>query len=410
MEKNFNISVSSFCEGKSAKVLTDFNESKHIENELHKVNRVLKVISECNQAVSRAVEELELLNEICQVPGECNQAVLCAVEESELLHEVCRIIVKVGGYRVAWVGSAKEDKDKTVRPVLKAGYGKDYLEIIDISRADTERGSGPVRTVAIPLIAHGQTLGVLNVYAAEPDAFDPQEVSLLTELANYLAYGISSLRDRSELKQAKEALIKSHQVYEKLVNTIDGIVWEADAQTLRFYFVSKQAERLLGYSTQCWLKEATFFENHLHPGDREWVIALLRKTAVEKKTHEFEFRMLADDGRPVWLRNIFTVFVKDDKPIRLCGVMVDITERKRSKEIIRKTYEQIEQHIEQFAILIDGIKSPLAVIDGLARLKGDETSKKINKQVERIEKILKRIDSECLDTEKVRDFLKKHWE
>ncbi len=410
MERNLNISVSSFCEGKSAKILADFNKSKHIEDELHKVNRALKILSECTQAVLRAVEELEVLNEICQVPGECNQAVLCAVEESELLHEVCRIIVKVGEYRVAWVSSTEEDKDKTVRPVLLAGYGKDYLDIIDISRVDTESGSGPTRRVALPLIAHGQTLGVLNIYAAEPDAFDPQEVSLLTQLANYLAYGISSLRERAEFKQAKEALIKFHQVYEKLVNTIDGIVWEADAQTLQFYFVSKQAERLLGYSIQCWLKEAAFFENHLHPDDRERVIALLKKTAAEKKTHKFEFRMLADDGRPVWLRNTFTVFVKDDKPIRLCGVMLNITERKRLKETIRKAYEQIEQHIEQFAILIEGTKNPLAVIDGLARIKGDETSKKINKQVERIEKILKRIDSECLDAEKVKDFLKKHWE
>lgn len=200
--------------------------------------------------------------------------------------------------------------------------------------------------------------------------------------------------------------MKSSQVYEKFANTIDGIVWEADAQTLQFYFVSKQAERLLGYSIQCWLKEAAFLENHLYPDDQEWVIALLKKTAVEKKTHEFEFRMLADDGRPVWLRNTFTVFVKDDKPIRLCGVMVNITERKRLKEIIRKAYEQIGQHIEQFAILVEGTKNPLAVIDGLSRLKGDETSEKIIKQVERVEKILKRIDSEWIDAEKVRDSLK----
>ena len=68
----------------------------------------------------------------------CNQALIRAEEEEALLVEICDLIVDIGGYRLAWVGFAEYDDQKTVRLAARAGYDEGYLDEIDISWADTD--------------------------------------------------------------------------------------------------------------------------------------------------------------------------------------------------------------------------------------------------------------------------------
>ncbi|MDI6688047.1 MAG: GAF domain-containing protein [Desulfobacterales bacterium] len=204
-----------------------FIAHKQTEKELRRVNRALRALSECNQTLIRANEE------------------------SDLLHGVCRIIVKVGGYHLAWVGFAEQDEAKTVRPVAQAGYEKGYLDTINITWADTKQGRGPTGTairsgtpvtarhiltdpdfepwreaalkhgyassVALPMIANGQTLGALNVYSSEPDAFNAEEIKLLNKLADNLAFGMIALRTRTKRLQAEKELSIHRDHLEKLV-------------------------------------------------------------------------------------------------------------------------------------------------------------------------------------------------
>ncbi|MBA2276487.1 MAG: PAS domain S-box protein [Chloroflexia bacterium] len=145
------------------------------------------------------------------------------------------------------------------------------------------------------------------------------------------------LRDITEQKRAEMALRQSRQSYQDLVHAIDSIVWEADAATVRFSFVSAQAERLLGYPTTRWIEEPTFWQDHIIPDDRDWAVSFCATATAEKRDHEFEYRMITADGRTVWLRDIVTVVVEDDKAVKLRGVMVDITERKRAEmELLRR--------------------------------------------------------------------------
>ncbi len=137
--------------------------------------------------------------------------------------------------------------------------------------------------------------------------------------------------DASRRLQADAALRESRQQYEDLVNSIDGIVWEADVATTRFTFVSQQAERLLGYPIARWLEEPAFWPDHMHPDDRPWAVPFCASATAEMKPHEFEYRMIAADGRVVWLRDIVTVVCENGRPVKLRGVMVDITEKKRAE-------------------------------------------------------------------------------
>ena len=107
------------------------------------------------------------------------------------------------------------------------------------------------------------------------------------------------IRDITERKRAEEVLRQSQQRYEDLVDSIEGIVWEADPETFRFTFVSKQGERLLGYPREEWLAAATFWADHIHPEDREWAVRRCENAVASQKSHDFEYRMLAADGRVV---------------------------------------------------------------------------------------------------------------
>jgi diguanylate cyclase (GGDEF)-like protein len=182
------------------------------------------------------VRELRRVNRALLVLGECNQALVRAGEEEALLAAVCRILVDHGRYRMAWVGYAECDAGKSVRPVAKAGDDDGYLDGAHIGWGDDERGHGPsgeaIRTgqaqvnrdfrsnpamapwraealrrgfessVAIPLKGEDAPLGVLCVYAAEPDAFDGAELHLLEELAADISFGIATLRSREAHRRA----------------------------------------------------------------------------------------------------------------------------------------------------------------------------------------------------------------
>jgi len=200
-------------------LVQDATEQKRDEQIRSRLNRELRAISNCNETMLRAVDEQTLLDDVCHIV--CDEA----------------------GYRMAWVGYAQHDAAKTVRPVAWAGVEDGYLATADVSWDDTERGRGPggsaIRSgasvyvqdfAAAPIAApwredalrrgyrsslgvplkdeHDKTFGELGIYSAEPNAFTPEEIRLMEELAANLAFGITVMRARVERKQAEEAIAR----------------------------------------------------------------------------------------------------------------------------------------------------------------------------------------------------------
>ena len=92
---------------------------------------------------SWAEQELLRLNRALRVLSACNRAVSTSRDEGELLQNLCRIVVEVGGYRTVWVSYAEHDEARTVRPVAHAGGIGDYIDQLQLTWAETERGMGP---------------------------------------------------------------------------------------------------------------------------------------------------------------------------------------------------------------------------------------------------------------------------
>ena len=203
---------------------------------------------------------------------------------------------------------------------------------------------------------------------------------------NGIPVGVQGIaRDTTERKRAEEALRKTQRRIEDIVNSVDGIVWEADAETVIFTFVSKQAEQILGYPVERWLNDPAFWSGHIHPDDRDAAVDLCRRAAKNLTPHQLEYRMLADDGCEVWLRDVVTVFAEAGRPVKLRGIMTDITGRKAEEES-RLASERKYQDIFNLApvgiyrSLLDG--TLLTVNNALAEMLGyDSASELLNTNI-----------------------------
>ena len=136
----------------------------------------------------------------------------------------------------------------------------------------------------------------------------------------------------------------------RLINSLDAIIWEADAETFQFRFVSPQAERILGFPPEQWIREPDFWRKHTHPEDVEWCAAFCRDCSARGVDHVFEYRLVGPDNRVVWLRDVVTV-VSDpgERPV-LRGLMLDITERKRAEENLTRISTAVEHSSDGIVI------------------------------------------------------------
>ena len=153
--------------------------------------------------------------------------------------------------------------------------------------------------------------------------------------------------DITERKRAEEEIRRARQKFESLVNSIHGIVWEADPVTFQMTFISDQVETMLGYPARRWLEEPQFRENSIHPEDRSPTIEACKRGIAAGKPYQIEFRFIAADGRTVWLRESVSVELEGSMegsiPVRVRGLAIDITEQKLAAEqIVRMQRELVD--------------------------------------------------------------------
>ena len=227
----------------AASIFTD-QEGQAIQVILHDVTENKKTAA-----------KLLKLNQTLIALDKCSQAMVRSNDESSFLKEVCQIIIEICQYRMVWIGYALEDADKKVLPMVHFGLDNGYLESQRISWADTERGHGPTGTairtgkavtccnmltdpnflpwreqalkrgyassIALPLTTNGKTIGALTIYSKVPDSFSGEEINLLTELANDVAYGITAIRWKIAQARAEKQLQKYAEDLKELNATKD---------------------------------------------------------------------------------------------------------------------------------------------------------------------------------------------
>ncbi len=208
-----------------------------------------------------AQRALQRLNRTLRTLSRGNEVLVHAASEAKLLSEMCHVIVDTGGYRLAWIGVAGQDAEKSITPVAWAGAGE-FLKTSRITWADEPFGRGPhgrairsgqpqvsenvgtdpsmapwqeaaiesgfAAVAAFPLKDASGVFAVLMIDAAEIGAFDAEELKLLRELAEDLSFGIRGLREHT----AHEALNRRWQTsLEATVGAIANTVEMRDPYT-----------------------------------------------------------------------------------------------------------------------------------------------------------------------------------
>lgn len=342
---------------------TDIDDLKRAEAELHRLNRALRALSASNQAMVRAQDE------------------------SGLLHETCRILVDEGGYRMAWVGFAEQDAEKTVRAVAHAGINEGYLDTVKITWADTERGRGPTGTAirtgqpsvcqnmlelprlapwreeaarrgyasscALPLVVGGKSSGALTVYSTLPEAFDAAEAKLLAELVEDLTYGLQTLRTHAERQRAMEALQKSEARYKTFISHTSDAVWRIEmAEPLPIDLpLDESLKRLFeqGHMAECNAAYAAIYGSSdpdqlmgkklgdlIPPSDEARIESFRSMVRGGFQTRTIEIRALDATGKFKDLLRTEIPIVENGLLLRFWGITSDITERKRRETELRR--------------------------------------------------------------------------
>lgn len=321
--------------GRIDSVGSDITEQYRLEESLHRSNRALRAIHECKEIIADSNLEKALLQGICD------------------------IIAKFG-YQMAWAGIFNSDGGEGIAPVAAAGLHQDYLNCISAALDAGVRGDGLIgsalrsrmpsvanrsdsdprlsrwRTealqrgfnsmIALPLLYEEEMLGILNVYAAERDAFDTEEVDLLTSLAQSVSGAITSLRNRSRHQATKIELRLFKRATEASANAI--MITSATKPGHPVEYVNPAFERMTGYAAHDIIGRSL---RMLQRDDADQHgLQEIRAMLHEQRAGQATVRNYRKDGTPFW-SEVFIAPVNDESGTasHFVAAKYDITETRR---------------------------------------------------------------------------------
>jgi PAS domain S-box-containing protein len=196
-----------------------------------------------------------------------------------------------------------------------------------------------------PLVTADETTGFVLVGNREGDVagFDSEDLKLFQTLANHasvllergsLQQSLHRLTEEMEERERTERLLREAQAkYRSLVEDVPAIVYISPLRNdSSWSYVSPQIASVLGFSPQEWLAGPTWHDR-LHPEDRERVSMERAQAAGSDQRGSFvsEYRLLAKDGRVVWVSDEATIVRREDQPLFYRGVLFDVTRRKQAE-------------------------------------------------------------------------------
>ena len=337
----------------------------------------------------RAERSLARLGRAQRMLSACNEALIRASNESALLHEVCRITVEIGGYKNAWVGFAEHDEAKSLRLAADVGDIDPDMRQWPFSWSATSRfGQGPsgrcirsgevvlvpdmrqdpslrlwlerypsespLSIACLPLRNAGGTYGLFYLTANETLEAGADELPLLQQLANDIAFGIDHLRTQEAQRMAYAQIHHQASLLDKAQDAI--VVRSIDHRIL---FWNKSAERLYGWTTTEVLGRSMV--EHLYPGSPQ-AFAAASQCVLEQGEWHGEIAQNRKDGSEMLIEARWTL-VRDaqDQPHSIMAVNTDITQRKATEREVQKLafYDPLTE-LPNRQLLLDRLSHALA--------------------------------------------------
>lgn len=150
-----------------------------------------------------------------------------------------------------------------------------------------------------------------------------------------------------ESDRLRHAAQESEYRFRSLVDGLDAIVWEADAETRRFTYISHQVENLFFISMGEWLRAADFFKEQIFFEDRDRVLEAYQRSIDQEVDCQLEYRRVSKDDSIVWVQDNIRIILDEEKKKQLRGVMVDVTRKKHAEDAMNLLNRELQKYVQQ---------------------------------------------------------------
>ncbi len=317
--------------------------------------------------IKLAQERIVRLNQILRTLSNINQLIVRNATPEILFHEACSILIKDGKYRMAWIGILDESH-RVVHPIAWNGVEDGYLkEIIVIGGNKLEKRSlireairtglasvcndiendpaytpwrrearrkGYRSTGTFPIRISGKVVGVINLFADSVNSFTPEEIHLLSELADDIGFALWTIEVRAR-ERASNDTIKDREFWlteSQRVARVGSYIFDINSKTITS---SPMLDEICGMDSGS-MNDTDSFLSIIHPQETERLRKYFRKIIVEKSPCDIEFRIEKPsdkEERWIWCKGEL-MLDSSGKPVSMFGTIQDITDRKRAEEAL----------------------------------------------------------------------------
>jgi PAS domain S-box-containing protein len=359
-----------------------YEKTEHIRDKSGKVVRSIGMVQDITER-KKAEEELQKLNRILKSLNSSSKIMIKADDEIKYLNDVCNIVLKDCGYTMVWIGYAQDDKYKSVLPVAYAGFDKEYVDGLKVTWSDTIQGRGPTGTairtgklalcrnmladptfvpwrkaaikrgyassISLPLMTEGKAFGSIAIYSHKPDPFSGDEIELLSELSHDLSHGITAIRLRNESKRTEEALRQSEERFSKAFRSSPAALSISRLNDGTLIDINESFENLFGYNKKELIGQRAIKLNlysNLH--ERNEIVRQLRELG-SIKNYEVSARTKNGTGLKILISAVKNTLNNQDYII---WTAIDISELKKLGILLQNKSKENEAIINSVPAMV----------------------------------------------------------
>ncbi|MFP3908676.1 MAG: GAF domain-containing protein [Archaeoglobaceae archaeon] len=367
----------------------------YLEKTEELIDRCIWELEESNELLHQKIDEhnkvksrILFLDRVLKSLTAINQLITRLKNRKELLQSACDILTDVHEYRLVWVGFIEEGHKRVV-PVAQSGFEEGYLDSIEVTWDDSPTGQGPTGTaiktgkpsimrdilndpsfdpwrlhalqrgyhssVALPLIADGYTYGALSIYSTRTDAFDHEEMELLTQIADSIAYALSSIDAEERRKNVEDKLRQLFRQNRLILKSVGEGIYGVDLLG-NTTFVNPSAVKITGFKPEELIgKHQHDILHHTRPDGSPYPRneCPIYKTMEDKTTRHITSDVFwRKDGTSFPVEYTVTPILESGRSVGAVVVFKDITERKRAQKE-QKRFTQLLESLWESAQMVD---------------------------------------------------------